>query len=70
MGDNRCFTCEYCQQNDFISLKGLRSYHLNYAPCWQKRFEKNNGDEGYFTAQESLPFAQNMHKMAYRSKLK
>jgi hypothetical protein len=47
----------------------LHSHQNNYAPCQQKRFEKNNGDEGYFTAQESLPFAQNMHKMAYRSKL-
>jgi hypothetical protein len=69
MGDNSCFTCKYCQQNDFISLKGLHSYQNNYAPCQQKRFEKNHRDEGYFTAQESLPFAQNMHKMAYRSKL-
>jgi hypothetical protein len=69
MGDNSCFKCKYCQQNDFISLKGLHSHQNNYAPCQQKRFENNNGDEGYFTAQESLPFAQNMHKMAYRSKL-
>jgi hypothetical protein len=70
MGDNSCFTCKYCQHNDFVSLKGLHSHQNNYVPCQQKRFEKNNGDEGYFTAQESLLFAQNMHKMENRSKLK
>ena len=69
MGDNSCFKCKYCQRNDFISLKGLHSHQNNYAPCQQKRFENNNRDEGYFTAQESLLFAQNMHEMAYRSKL-